>query len=274
MRTISIHDSPPIRPGGSLVADGAPAGLPAVPKSRGTPILIGVGFVTLFACLLAFGRIAEEIHRQEAIALDAVVTPMLHGWATPALDQVMWAITTIGSTAVVAPLFIALDLVLLRVRRRREALFLAVAILGSVLLNASMKLVFQRPRPQLPWAQTPLDYSFPSGHTMNGLVFYLAVALVLWVVLGPRIGVIATAAATVLAVLIGISRIYLGAHYFTDVAAGFLAGLAWLLVVSTAFDAGDWLARWRSRGAGRVRRAPGIRPAIERRSADLTDPPT
>ena len=46
-------------PGASLVADGAPAGLPAVPKSRGTPILIGVGFVTLFACLLAFGRIAE-----------------------------------------------------------------------------------------------------------------------------------------------------------------------------------------------------------------------
>lgn len=270
MRTIGIHDAPPIRAGGSLVADGAPAGLPAVPKSRGTPILVGVGFMTLLACLLAFGRIAEEIHRQEAIALDAVVTPMLHGWATPALDRVMWGITTIGSTAVVAPLFIALDLVLLRVRRRREALFLAVAILGSVLLNASMKLVFQRPRPQLPWAQTPLDYSFPSGHTMNGLVFYLAVALVLWVVFGRRIGVIATAAATVLAVLIGISRIYLGAHYFTDVAAGFLAGLAWLLVVSTAFDAGDWLTRWRSRGAVRS----GAPPAPPGSSATTADPPT
>jgi undecaprenyl-diphosphatase len=221
----------------------------------------------LFACLLAFGRIAEEIHRQEAIALDAVVTPMLHGWATPALDQAMWAITTIGSTVVVAPLFILLELVLLWVRRRREALFLAVAILGSVLLNTSMKLVFQRPRPQLPWAQTPLDYSFPSGHTMNGLVFYLAVALVLWVVLGPRIGVVATAAATVLAVLIGISRIYLGAHYFTDVAAGFLAGLAWLLVVSSAFDAGDWLARWRSRGTA----VPAAPPAS---GATTADPPT
>jgi undecaprenyl-diphosphatase len=124
-----------------------------------------------------------------------------------------------------------------------------VAIIGSVLLNGSMKLVFQRPRPQLPWAQTPLDYSFPSGHTMNGLVFYLAVALVLWVVLGRRVGVVAAAVATVLAVLIGISRIYLGAYYFTDVAAWFLAGLAWLLVVSSAFDAGDWLTRWRFRGA-------------------------
>ena len=130
-----------------------------------------------------------------------------------------------------------------------------------------MKLVFQRPRPQLPWAQTPLDYSFPSGHTMNGLVFYLAVALVLWVVLGPRVGVVATAAATVLAVLIGISRIYLGAHYFTDVAAGFLAGLAWLLVVSSAFDAGDWLARWRSRGTA----VPAAPPAS---GATTPDPPT
>ena len=159
-----------------------------------------------------------------------------------------------------------LELLLIRVRRRREALFLAVATLGSVLLNASMKLVFQRPRPQLPWAQTPLDYSFPSGHTMNGLVFYLALALVLWVVLGPRVGVVAVAAATVLAVLVGISRIYLGAHYFTDVAAGFLAGLAWLLVVSSAFDAGDWLARWRSRGAAAEPAAP---PACRR-----VDPPT
>ena len=102
---------------------------------------------------------------------------------------------------------------------------------------------------------------------MNGLVFYLAVALVLRVVLGPRIGVVATAVATVLAVLIGISRIYLGAHYFTDVAAGFLAGLAWLLVVSTAFDAGDWLARWRSRGTA----ASGSSPASVRAG---TDPPT
>jgi membrane-associated phospholipid phosphatase len=219
-------------------------------RARPTVVVIIVGFITLFVCLLAFGRIAELVYRQEAVALDAVVTPLLHAAASPVLDQLMWSFTTIGSTLVVAPLFVVVEVLLLLSSRRREALFLAVATLGSVLLNASMKLFFQRPRPQLPWAQTPLDYSFPSGHTMNGLVFYLALALVIRVIAGPRVGVLAVALATTLAVLIGISRIYLGAHYFSDVAAGFLAGLAWLVIVSAAFDASDWFARRRTRRGG------------------------
>jgi undecaprenyl-diphosphatase len=221
-----------------------PATSARLPRSRLALLLTGFG--ALLACLVVFGIIAEDVHRQEAIALDAIVTPFLHGYASPTLDTVMWTITTLGSTLVVAPLFILAEAALLLARRRREALFLAIAILGSVIMNGVLKLLFQRPRPQLPWAQTPLDFSFPSGHTMNSLVFYLALALIAWVIWGPRIGIPATIAAIVLAVLIGISRIYLGAHYFSDVAAGFLAGLAWLLIVSAGFDAGSWLTRWRS----------------------------
>jgi undecaprenyl-diphosphatase len=233
-----------------------PATSARLPRSRLALLLTGFG--ALLACLVVFGIIAEDVHRQEAIALDAIVTPFLHGYASPTLDSVMWTITTIGSTLVVAPLFILAEAALLLARRRREALFLAIAILGSVIMNGVLKLLFQRPRPQLPWAQTPLDFSFPSGHTMNSLVFYLALALIAWVIWGPRIGIPATIAALVLAVLIGISRIYLGAHYFSDVAAGFLAGLSWLLIVSAGFDAGSWLATWRF---GRPEaRPPGVPP--------------
>ena len=220
-----------------------PATSAKLPRSR--LMLVITGFGALLACLAVFGIIAEDVHRQEAIALDSIVTPFLHGYASPTLDSVMWAITTLGSTLVVAPLFILAEAALLVARRRREALFVAIAILGSVLMNGVLKLLFQRPRPQLPWAQTPLDFSFPSGHTMNSLVFYLALALIAWVIWGPRIGIPATIAAVVLAVLIGISRVYLGAHYFSDVVAGFLAGLAWLLIVSAGFDAGSWLVHWR-----------------------------
>ena len=152
------------------------------------------------------------------------MTPLLHSYASPQLDAVMWAITTLGSTLVVGPLFVIAEVALLRVKRRREALFLAIALIGSVIMNGLLKLVFQRPRPDLPWAKTPLDYSFPSGHTMNSLVFYLALALIAWVIWGPRVGIPATIGALILAVLIGISRIYLGAHYFSDVVAGFIAG--------------------------------------------------
>ncbi len=214
-----------------------------LPISRVVVVL--VGFVTLLACLAIFGAIAQDVHNQEAIALDAIMTPLLHSYASPQLDAVMWAITTLGSTFVVGPLFVIAEVALLRVKRRREALFLAIALIGSVIMNGLLKLVFQRPRPDLPWAKTPLDYSFPSGHTMNSLVFYLALALIAWIIWGPRIGIPATIGALILAVLIGISRIYLGAHYFSDVVAGFIAGLAWLLIVSAGFDAGTWVEHWR-----------------------------
>ena len=222
----------------------APATSAKLPKSRVAIVLVGFG--ALLACLALFGAIAQDVYNQEVIALDAIMTPLLHSYASPQLDAVMWAITTLGSTVVVGPLFVIAEVALLRVKRRREALFLAIALIGSVIMNGLLKLVFQRPRPDLPWAKTPLDYSFPSGHTMNSLVFYLALALIAWVIWGPRVGIPATVGAILLAVLIGISRIYLGAHYFSDVVAGFIAGLAWLIIVSAGFDAGTWLGHWRS----------------------------
>lgn len=220
-----------------------PATTVTVPRARLAFVLIG--FAALLTCLAVFGAIAEDVANEEAIALDAIMTPLLHSYASPTLNSVMWAITTLGSTVVIGPLFVVAEVALLRVRRRREALFLAVALIGSVIMNGLLKLAFERPRPDLPWAKTQLDYSFPSGHTMNSLVFYLALALIAWVIWGPRIGIPATIGALVLAVLIGISRVYLGAHYFSDVVAGFIAGLAWLLIVSAGFDAGTWVSRWR-----------------------------
>jgi membrane-associated phospholipid phosphatase len=98
-----------------------------------------------------------------------------------------------------------------------------------------MKLLFQRPRPSVPWAIPPLDYSFPSGHTMNSVAFYGAIAIIVWSVRGRRAGSVVLVAAAVLSLFVGISRIYLGYHYFTDVLGGILAGTSWLLIVLAAF---------------------------------------
>ncbi len=210
--------------------------------------LIAGGFVALFACLLVLGAIAEDVHEQEAGALDALVTPLLDGLANPTLDAVMGALTDVGSTVVVVPL-LAVALALLAWRRhRREALFLAVAMAGSLALNQSLKLIFHRPRPQVAWAQVQPEFSFPSGHAMNSLVFYVALALIVWGLWGRRAGVISTVLATLLALLIGTRRIDLGYHYFTDVVGEFLAGAAWLLIVAAAFSGGPlWRPR---RGSG------------------------
>jgi membrane-associated phospholipid phosphatase len=211
--------------------------------ARSRILLALAGFLVVLGCLLVVGRIAEEIHEQEAIALDAVATPFLHGLASPAMDAFMRTATELGSTPVVATLLGLAVIGLLWKGRRREVAFLVVAIAGSVALNQSLKLVFQRPRPQLEWAQAPPEFSFPSGHAMNSLVFYLALALIVRIVWGRRAGLVAACVAAGLAVLVGVSRIYLGYHYLTDVVAGFLAGLLWLLVVASAFEVGPLVIR-------------------------------
>ena len=212
-----------------------------LPSPRSRLMLLAGGFVALFACLLALGAIAEDVHDREANALDTIATPLLHSLSSPALDAVMQAFTDLGSTLVVAPLFALSFALLIWRRHRREALFLAASVAGSVALNQSLKLIFQRPRPQLAWAQVQPEYSFPSGHAMNSIVFYVALALILLVLWRRRAGLVSVGLAIVLALLIGTSRIYLGYHYLTDVVGGLLAGAAWLLIVLGAFDGGLWL---------------------------------
>ena len=236
-----MQDEPTSSHPGAGKAPPAPAASPlqsltarlSSPGSR--LMLLGGGFAALFACLAVFGAIAEDVRNQEANALDAFATPLLHGLSSPILDAIMGALTDIGSTMVVGPLCVVAVVLLVWRRHRPEAAFLVVSIAGSVALNESLKLIFHRPRPQLDWAHVQAEYNFPSGHAMNSLVFYVAIALVVWLLLGRRAGLIAVAAAIVLAILIGTSRIYFGYHYLTDVVGGFFAGAAWLLIVAGAF---------------------------------------
>jgi undecaprenyl-diphosphatase len=225
-----------------MVPDQPSSGHPSAPAGGGFSLpprsrllLIVGGFIALFACLLVFGAITEDVHEQEANALDALLTPLLHSLSNPTLDAVMNGFTDLGSTMVVLPLLVVALVLLVWRRHRVEALFLLIAMVGSVVINESLKLIFHRPRPQLSWAQVQPEYSFPSGHSMNSLVFYAALALIVAVLWGRRAGLAALVLAIVLALLIGTSRIYLGYHYFTDVVGGFLAGAAWLLMVAAAF---------------------------------------
>jgi membrane-associated phospholipid phosphatase len=217
---------------------------PVAPDQRGLATL-AIGFVIALVALLLFAFVADRIYSQEAFALDAVATPFLHAIASPGLDLVMTGITNLGSVPVVAALFIFTEFLLLSRGYHARALFLAVAIGGSVALNSLLKVVVHRPRPALPWAHVLPDYSFPSGHTMNTVVFYPAVALIVWVTFGRRIGLAAVAIALLLSVAVGFSRIYLGYHYLSDVVGGFAAGLGWLLIVALAFETGPrtWARR-------------------------------
>ena len=235
----------------------SPGTVPRPPAAIATGTIL-VGLAWLVAGLLIIGTIADGVRDQEVFILDAWATPFLHGIRSPLLDALMNGLTAMGSTIVVLPIFIA-TLGALYLRRRYGAmLFLAIALGGSLVIDATMKLIFERPRPKLDYAAVLPDYSFPSGHAMNGVAFYVSIALILWSVFGRRVGLVSTIAAAILAIGIGVSRIYLGFHYLTDVVGGWLAGIVWLLVVGAAFRARPNIWPWTlvagARGHGRARR--------------------
>ena len=235
-RHVDGLSAPAGRPSDRSDENGPPAVVPpTTPSERGVAEL-GIGFGIALVALVVFGFLADRIYTQETFALDAFANPFLHSISSPWLDAVMNGFTDLGSAPGVGlVLAVAVGLLLGR-GQRAKALFLAAAVGGSVALNGILKLVVERPRPVLPWAHVLPDYSFPSGHTMNSLVFYLAIALIVWVTYGRRAGVAAVAIAVAIAGAVGFSRIYLGYHYVSDVVGGFAAGLAWLFVVAVAFE--------------------------------------
>jgi undecaprenyl-diphosphatase len=216
-------------------------------------LVVVAGFGVLIATLVVFGFIADAIRDQEVFALDTWATPFLHGIASPPLDTVMTGLTTMGSSLVLVPVYVVVVAALLLSRHYGAALFLSVAAGGALVIDATMKVIFERPRPKLDYAAVLPDYSFPSGHSMNGIVFYVGLALIIWSIFGRRVGLPAVVVAALVALGIGTSRIYLGYHYLTDVLGGFLAGTAWLIIVATAFRARPKLWPWRpaTRGASR-----------------------
>lgn len=208
---------------------------PETPDKLGV-IHLAAGFVIALFAMLFFGYLADRVYAQEVFALDTYANPFLHSIASPPLDAVMNGITSLGSVEIVGAFFVLAVVLLLYYGRREEALFLTVATGGSVALNGTMKVIVERPRPALPWAHVLPDYSFPSGHSMNSFVFYVAIALIIWGAYGRRIGAVAVTVALLIALAVGLSRIYLGYHYLSDVLGGFAAGLAWLSIVVIAFQ--------------------------------------
>ncbi len=197
------------------------------------------GLAALLGSAIAFALVTDEVRDRETTAIDTAMTSWLHGLASPTLDLAMNTLSALGSAPVVALLVVVTVAVLMRQRRRREVAFLAAAIGGSVVLNEMLKIVVHRARPVLPWGPITSDYSFPSGHSMSSLVFYLAVAVVVGLTCGRRVGAVAGVGAVLLAAAIGVSRVYLGYHYASDVIAGYLAGAAWLLFIGAVFAAWD-----------------------------------
>jgi undecaprenyl-diphosphatase len=204
-----------------------------------------VGFVVSLAGLWLFGGVTEDVINHDPLTqFDVALLDWLHAHATPAGYAVFNAISFLGSPAALTVLAIAVGL-LLGVRRQWIVLggWIA-AFTGGSLLNQVLKLVIQRPRP--PYATAYLQHyswSFPSGHAMLSLIGYgmLAYLLVVLWVHRRSLQIAIVLGATLLIAAIGLSRLYLGVHYFSDVVGGYAAGVLWL---STCISGLEVARRW------------------------------
>jgi undecaprenyl-diphosphatase len=174
------------------------------------------------------------------LELDREARDSLHAYA---LDHdgfvaVMRAVSFVGSSVVYTPLFTLLTLYLLWRRLPRLALFVAVTMVGSAILNPTVKELVDRARPVLedPVARAA-GLSFPSGHAQSSVVATSVLLLVFLPLLRGRWRGVAVAAAAAWALAVGFSRVALGVHYMSDVLAGWVLGGAWVALMTAAFRA-------------------------------------
>jgi len=210
-----------------------------------------VGLLLSLGALWLFGGIAEDvIHHDPLTQFDLTIADALHRHATPTGVAIAKAVSFLGSPGFVAAWGLALAALLVV---RRQYLLLGgwvAAVAGGGLLDAALKRVFHRARPvwDVPLL-TARGWSFPSGHAMGSLVAY---GMLAYMVLrethlrrGPAAAVIT--GAVVLILLIGMSRMYLGVHYFSDVIGGYAAGVVWVAAVVSGLE----VARRRPPGTSR-----------------------
>jgi membrane-associated phospholipid phosphatase len=142
------------------------------------------------------------------------------------LDRLMQAVTWLGSLALLLPLAAVAAWLLVRRGRRNEAGFVLLALIGASVLSHLTKLWVMRPRPDLYLTDSlmPLDWSYPSAHSMQ----ITALALALFLVAGRRRAVPLAVILVIAVLLVGLSRIYLQVHFPSDVLVGLLAGAFWV----------------------------------------------
>jgi undecaprenyl-diphosphatase len=193
--------------------------------------------LALFACLLAplylFGELAGNIRAGEPFAFDEAILRLMQRNASESLDQLMLLASTVGSGPVIGTVDVLACLLLLIRRRRFDALFWALATGGAALLNVLAKHSYGRIRPDLWVSIAPeTSFSFPSGHAMQSAALVAALVVLLWPT-AARVPVLV--GGILFAALVGISRVYLGVHYPSDILAGWAASTAWVTGLSFLF---------------------------------------
>lgn len=194
------------------------------------------------ACLWIFMEVADEVRENESLHFDDRILLMFRTAENPAvpigpkwLTTMAMDVTSAGSTTLLTFVILAVSGAFWLEKKHRAALLILTTTITGQILSGSLKMFFDRPRPDIVQHLTEVSTtSFPSGHSMMSAVVYLTIAAVA----GQFIALKTTRIyllflAVVLMISIGISRMFLGVHYPTDVLAGWTAGFAWAILCLT-----------------------------------------
>lgn len=195
--------------------------------------LLLVGFSVTLVTTSGLVMLHDEILNASFEQRDQSIQNWAHGFATPTLTELMRGLSWIGSPIVLVPTITLAVALMWKLRRKDDSLLVAAAALGGVALDEVMKWHFKRLRPDVPWAFVhEHSFSFPSGHSVMAIVMYGVIVYRTqnrlrskWARAALMVGAIVMVAG------IGFSRVYLGAHYPSDVAGGYFVGAVWLAAV-------------------------------------------
>lgn len=186
-------------------------------------------FIGLLLPMWTFAELADEIHGRGIIPFDEPLLHFARTLASEGFDRLFVFVSKIGFLHGVVPFDVALVLVLALRRHVREAAFAGFALAGSGLLNVAVKHVFARERPALWESIAPeATYSFPSGHAMGSATLACVLIFLAW---RTRWRWPVLMAAGTFALAVGLSRVYLGVHYPSDILAGWAAASTWTAAV-------------------------------------------
>ena len=213
----------------------ARAVLPLLDPARREPFALLVAATLLVGGAWLFLGVVEDVVTDDTLVdVDRAVYQWLQGLRTGWGDDLMVTVTELGSALVAMPVIAAVALWLAVTRRFRTLAYWVGSAVVAEMLVAALKYALGRERPPTPYALVD-EFSFPSGHAALNLVVYGFLAFLLghgkprWQQSGLAL------AAAGIALLIGVSRLYLGAHWFSDVLAGYGLGIAWIALLSIAY---------------------------------------
>lgn len=189
-----------------------------------------IKWIILFVCLIMFCFMAVNVYNGNDFYSDGVIYDFVNDYfINDGMTNVVKIITWFGSTI---GIIIMCLISLFVIRNKKINIILVINLICATLLNNYvLKLIFTRDRPNINPIVIENSYSFPSGHSMVSMVFYGSLIYIAYKYLNnKKLKWIIIFCLSVLILLIGLSRIYLGVHYFSDVMGGFIIGICYLII--------------------------------------------